>query len=101
MPLLSLLRWFLGTLAVVAVANVGFALWLSAQVNAEYAAGVRTVEQGDSLSIPIAGFFALTILIAILVNAFVFGRVLVRWLVRRRSAESVQAQTPRGGFPPK
>jgi hypothetical protein len=91
MALRSLLRWFLGSLAVVTVANVAFAVWLASSVDAEYAAGVRTVEQGDSLSIPIAGFFILSIAAALLVNAFVAARAFLRWVASRHAGNGSAA----------
>jgi membrane protein implicated in regulation of membrane protease activity len=62
------LRWSLGCVAALVLANALFVAWLSAEVSAEYAAGLRATTDGDSLSIPAAGFFLVTLAVTVAAN---------------------------------
>ena len=53
--------WLLGAPAL-------FFVWIEAQVQAEYAAGIRTTTDGDSLGIPVAGFFIVNVAFTLVIN---------------------------------
>ena len=58
------------------------ALYLQAQLAAEYADGTRTTTDGDSIGLPVGWAFVLVGLILVLLNAV----LLVRWWRSRRRA---------------
>ncbi len=81
-------RWWISiNLAAAAIFPVLFALWINREVQHEYAMGWRTSTNGDSTSIPIAGFTILLWAFLVLLNVLV---VLVA-AIRRRSRRLTSA----------
>jgi len=46
--------WVLGNLIWLLAVPLLFGIWLSAEVDAQYASGIRTTGSGDSMSLPLA-----------------------------------------------
>lgn len=63
------LAWFVGNALWLLGLPYLYIRWLAAEVEAEYAAGIRTSSDGDSLGIPLAGFALINLAFVILVNA--------------------------------
>ncbi len=79
--------WITVNVAAAAILPVAFALWINRDVQHEYAMGWRTSTNGDSTSIPIAGFTILLWAFLVLLNVL----VVVVGAIRRRSRRLTSA----------
>ena len=72
--------WALGNLVWLLAVPLLFGIWLSADVDAQYASGVRTSGSGDSVSLPVAAVALINGVVVLVLNAAIalfllFGRI--------------------------
>ncbi|MGE3347490.1 MAG: hypothetical protein AB7I35_08650 [Ramlibacter sp.] len=80
--------WMFANLAWFVIVPVIFTVWLSSEVDSQYAAGTRTSTDGDSISIPVA--------IVVVVNGaclLTLNAVLVAYKVGRKFVSALRTRS--------